>query len=33
MFGGDFSVTFSKPGTYAYSCVIHPDMKGTVTVT
>jgi plastocyanin len=33
LFGGDFSVTFTKPGTYAYSCVIHPDMKGTVTVT
>jgi plastocyanin len=33
LFGGDFSVTFTKPGTYAYTCVIHPDMKGTVTVT
>ena len=26
-------VTFSKPGTFAYICVFHPTMKGTVTVT
>jgi plastocyanin len=25
-------VTFGAPGTYAYYCVIHPFMKGTVTV-
>jgi hypothetical protein len=28
-----FEVTFAKPGTYTYRCVIHPDMVGTVTVT
>lgn len=33
MFGGDFVVTFTTPGSYAYVCLIHPDMKGTVTVT
>jgi plastocyanin len=33
MTSGQFKVTFSKPGTYAYVCLIHPDMKGTVTVT
>jgi plastocyanin len=27
------SVTFSKPGTYAYFCEFHPYMKGSVTVT
>ena len=27
-----FRVTFSKPGTYRYVCVIHPRMVGTVTV-
>ena len=27
------SVTFAKPGTYAYFCEFHPYMKGTVTVT
>jgi plastocyanin len=32
-FGGTFSVTFSTPGSYEYVCLIHPDMKGTVTVT
>lgn len=26
------SVTFDKPGTYAYVCLFHPYMKGTVTV-
>ena len=25
--------TYDKPGTYAYSCTIHPGMTGTVTVT
>lgn len=32
-FGGSFKVTFTKPGTYTYICVVHPDMKGRVTVT
>ena len=32
-FGGGFKVTFTKPGTYQYACLIHPDMEGTVTVT
>jgi plastocyanin len=27
------SVTFSKPGTYAYFCEFHPYMKGSITVT
>jgi plastocyanin len=27
------SVTFTKPGTYAYFCEFHPYMKGSVTVT
>lgn len=26
------TLTFSKPGTYTYHCVIHPQMVGTVTV-
>lgn len=26
------SVTFDKPGTYAYGCLFHAYMKGTVTV-
>ena len=28
-----FKLTFTKAGTYAYICQIHPDMKGTVKVT
>ena len=28
-----FTVTFTKPGTYPFVCVIHPPMIGTVTVT
>lgn len=28
-----FSVTFSKPGTYNYECVIHPNMDGRIVVT
>jgi plastocyanin len=23
-------ITFTKPGTYDYECVIHPDMDGTI---
>ena len=30
--GDTFSATFDKPGTYAYLCAIHPDMKAKVTV-
>lgn len=33
VFGGTFTLTFTTPGTYPYVCLIHPDMKGTVTVT
>ena len=28
----DMRLTFSKPGTYEYLCVLHPPMKATVTV-
>ena len=28
----DFSMTFAKPGTYTYHCVIHPNMTGTINV-
>jgi plastocyanin len=27
-----FSVTFTKPGTYSYACVLHPQMVGTLVV-
>jgi plastocyanin len=27
-----FTITFAKPGTYAYLCSIHPKMRATVTV-
>ncbi len=27
-----FKVTFGTPGTYQYICLVHPEMKGTVTV-
>jgi YVTN family beta-propeller protein len=30
--GSTFTVTFDKPGTYAYGCMIHPFMQATVTV-
>jgi len=30
--GDSWSYTFSKPGTYAYYCSIHPDMVASVTV-
>jgi YVTN family beta-propeller protein len=29
---GTFTATFSQPGTYAYHCMIHPFMRGTVVV-
>lgn len=31
--GDTWSFTFTKPGTYPFYCAVHPDMKGTVTVT
>jgi plastocyanin len=30
--GDTFAVTFSKPGTYHYFCVLHPMMRGTIVV-
>jgi plastocyanin len=30
--GEGFSVTFATPGTFAYTCTIHPSMHGTVVV-
>jgi plastocyanin len=27
------TITFSKPGSYAYICLIHPEMQGTIEVT
>lgn len=30
--GGTFSYTFTTLGTYPYSCKLHPQMTGTVTV-
>jgi plastocyanin len=27
------TITFSKPGTYTYVCLIHPEMQGTIEVT
>jgi plastocyanin len=30
--GQSYTVTFTKAGTYQYTCSIHPYMKGTVTV-
>lgn len=30
--GQTFSQTFTKAGTYAYHCAVHPDMKATVIV-
>lgn len=31
--GQSFSFTFPTPGSYPYSCTIHPSMTGTVVVT
>ncbi|HEX4226342.1 MAG TPA: cupredoxin family copper-binding protein [Pseudonocardiaceae bacterium] len=31
--GGTYQFTFTKPGTYAYLCTIHPFMTATVVVT
>jgi plastocyanin len=30
--GQNFGYTFNEPGTFDYTCTIHPGMKGTVTV-
>jgi plastocyanin len=30
--GQGFSVKFDTPGTFAYSCAIHPSMQGTIIV-
>lgn len=30
--GGEFSFTFTPPGTYDYYCGIHPSMKGKIIV-
>lgn len=30
--GDTYAVTFTKPGTYAYYCSIHPMMVGTIVV-
>jgi plastocyanin len=30
--GQSYQFQFTKPGTYNYTCTIHPTMKGTVTV-
>jgi plastocyanin len=30
--GDTYEFTFTEPGTYDYTCSIHPSMKGTVTV-
>ena len=31
--GQKYSYKFTKPGTYSYHCMIHPEMHGTVIVT
>ena len=27
-----YTLTFTKPGTYSYDCLVHPGMDGTITV-
>ncbi|MFD4431047.1 cupredoxin family copper-binding protein [Nocardia sp. NPDC058497] len=29
---GEWSYTFTQPGTYRYLCSLHPDMRGSITV-
>ncbi len=31
--GGEATIVIGTPGTYSFSCRIHPSMKGTLTVT
>jgi plastocyanin len=31
--GASKAITFNTPGTFAYTCTIHPSMKGSITVT
>ena len=31
--GATFSQAFAAPGTFDYTCLIHPEMRGTITVT
>lgn len=31
--GRNYRYTFTQPGTYTYTCTIHPSMTGTITVT
>jgi plastocyanin len=31
--GETYSITFDEPGKYAYFCILHPNMVGTVIVT
>jgi plastocyanin len=30
--GGTVTAQFTAPGSYAYHCMIHPSMKGTIVV-
>ena len=30
--GGTASLVFTKAGTYAFHCTVHPSMKGTITI-
>ena len=30
--GGKASLVFSVPGTYPFHCLVHPTMKGTITI-
>ena len=30
---GTYTYTFTQPGTYEYLCIVHPNMKGAITVT
>ncbi|MFC4602672.1 cupredoxin domain-containing protein [Rhodococcus kronopolitis] len=32
MTGGSYSVTFTQPGTYPYTCTLHANMAGVVNV-